>query len=121
MRGRGDSHFLHNCRRAEQRARRHEQDIAVLSPLHSVKDISAQHRRTASAAGASGVHILALVKNHHPAVAVIRPEVDPLLRQKIAQQPRPHAPEVAGEKHIVVPELRPAPDKVAVYGIRRSR
>ena len=80
MRDRRDALLLHDGSRAEQRACRNKPDIAKYALAHLVEDISAQHRRAAAAPRASRVDVLALVKDHHAAVAVAFAEIDPFLR-----------------------------------------
>ena len=79
MRDRGDTLLLHDCCRAEQCPCRNKQDIAEHALLHFIENIAAQHRSTAAAPRAARVYVLAFVEDHHTAIAVLFPEIDPFL------------------------------------------
>lgn len=71
MRDSRDGLFLQHSRRTEQRTCRNKQDIAVFFGAHIPQDMPAQNGCAAPAPGASGMDVLILAEDHHPAVLVL--------------------------------------------------
>ena len=118
---RRDSLLLHHGSRAQQSSGRHKEYIAILSPSHIAEYLAAQHRRATSAARAAGMHILALVKDHHSAVTVPIIYIYASLSEQIAQQARADSPEIARKNAVIVTRTRARILKETIYGVRRSR
>ena len=69
--------------------------------------MSAQNRRTAAAARASGVYILLLIEDHHTAVLMLRLDIDTLFLHQIIQKPASDTSQISGKNNIIVIHTRP--------------
>lgn len=117
----GDRLFLQDGRRTEQSAGRDEQDIAQASAAHIAKDMSAQYRCAAAAAGTAGMDVLIFAEDHHAAVFVPGHKVYPSLEHQIMQQARADSAEVAGEDRVIVVHIRVRRREESFDGVRRGR
>ena len=120
MRNGWDRLLLHHGGGTEQRPGRDKEDILQLSPAHRAEDMTAQHRRAASAARAARVDVLTLGEYHNAAVAVTAADIHTLFSEQIRKQPRSDAPEVAGDDPVIVARPRARPLQKPKYGVRSS-
>lgn len=83
--------------------------------------MTAQNGRTAAAAGASGVDVLAFIKHQNTAIFVKGIQPDPLFLHQIIQQPRADAPQIPRKDRVIILGGRLRRCQIAEYGVRRSR
>lgn len=121
MGDRRDRLFLQNGRRAEQRAGRDKQDIAISSAAEISEDMPAQYRRAASASRSARVDVLTVVKDHHAAVLMLCRDIDPFFQHQVTQQLRSDTPQITRKDRVIIINIRIRRAKKPIYGVRRSR
>ena len=122
--------LLPRCCSAEKRACRNKENIVQASVLQLTQDFCTQYRCAAAAARTARMNVLRLsVKYHHPAIAVVRADINVLLQEKLSQIAAAYQSQITREYQIIISRLyqiiisrlclRIA--KISRYGVRRSR
>ena len=107
MRNGGDRQLLQSAVGAQQRARSDGEDAVQFVFPHSLEKIPAQNARQTPAARSARVHILLFrVVDQHPAVKMLRRDVEPAFREQFVAQLRALRAEIAGNDRVKVLEPR---------------
>ena len=114
--------LLPRCCSAEKRACRNKEDIVQASVLQLTQDFCTQYRCAAAAARTARMNVLRLsVKYHHPAIAVVRADINVLLQEKLSQIAAAYQSQITREYQIIISRLCLRIAKISRYGVRRSR
>ena len=114
--------LLPRCCSAEKRACRNKENIVQASVLQLTQDFCTQYRCAAAAARTARMNVLRLsVKYHHPAIAVVRADINVLLQEKLSQIAAAYQSQITREYQIIISRLCLRIAKISRYGVRRSR